>query len=40
MGIHVHFLHQNMQDTVIIVEEVNLNHTQCTRCDIMLPWEI
>ena len=29
-----------MQDTVIIVEEVNLPHPRCPRCDMMLPWEV
>ena len=27
-----------MQDTVIIVEEVNILHPLCPRCDIMVPW--
>ena len=33
----VHFLHQNALDTVAILEEGNLPHPRCARCDIMVP---
>ena len=36
--IWVHFLHRNVQDIVIILEEGNLPHPQCPWCDIMVPW--
>ena len=33
----VHFLHRNVLDTVDILEEGNLPHPQCPRCDMMIP---
>ena len=34
----VHFVHRQMGDTVIIVEEVNLPHLLCPFCDMLFPW--
>ena len=34
----VHFLHRNVLDTVVILEEVNLPHPRCTRCFMLVPW--
>ena len=33
----VHFLHQNVLDTVVILEEGNLPHPWCTQCDMLVP---
>ena len=33
----VHLFHWHVRDTVIILEEVNLPHPRCPRCDIMVP---
>ena len=33
----VHFVHQHVQDTVVMLEEVNLPHPQCPRCDMQVP---
>ena len=38
MGLQVHFLHRNVRDTVIILEQGNLHHPQCTRCDMLVTW--
>ena len=35
-GHHVNFLHRHVWDTVIIVEELNLPHPRCPRCDMMV----
>ena len=32
----VHFLHQHVLDTVVILEEGNLPHPRCTRCDMLV----
>ena len=34
----VHFFHQHLRDTVIILEEGNLPHPRCPRCDMIVPW--
>ena len=34
----VHFFHLYVRDTVIILEEVNLPHPRCPRCDMLVPW--
>ena len=34
----VHFYHQNVQNTVIILEEGNLPHPRCSRCNMLVPW--
>ena len=36
-GMQVHFLHRHVLDTVVILEEGNLPHPRCTRCDMMVP---
>ena len=36
-AIQVHFLHQHVLDTVIILEEVYLPHPHCTRCNMLVP---
>ena len=33
----VHFLHRHILDTVVILDEVNLLHPWCTRCDMLVP---
>ena len=33
----VHFLHRHVLDTVVILEEGNLPHPWCTRCDMLVP---
>ena len=34
----VHFLHLNVQDTVVILEEGNLPQPRCPRCDMLFYW--
>ena len=34
----LHFLHQHVLHTVVIMEEVNYPHPQCGRCDMLIPW--
>ena len=34
----VHFMHQNVQDTMVIFEEVNLPHPRCPQFYMMVPW--
>ena len=34
----VHFWRQYVQDIVIILEDGNLPHPRCSRCDMMVPW--
>ena len=33
----VHFVHRHVQDTVVMLEEVNLPHPRCLRCDMQVP---
>ena len=33
----VHFLHRHFLGTVVIMEEVNLPHPRCNRCDMLVP---
>ena len=33
----VHLLHQNVLDTVVIMEEGNSPHPRCARCDMLVP---
>ena len=33
----VHFLHRNVQDNVVILEEGNLPHPRCPQCDMLVP---
>ena len=35
----VNFLHMNVWDTVVILEQVNLTHPKCPRCDMLVPWK-
>ena len=35
----VHFWRRHVQDIVIILEEVNLPHPRCSRCDMLVPWQ-
>ena len=37
MAMRVHFLHQHVFDTVVILEEVNFPHPRCAQCDMMVP---
>ena len=34
----VHFIHRHVWDTVGILEEGNLPHPRCPRCDILVSW--
>ena len=38
MLMRVNFLHRHVQDTVVILEEINLPHPRCPLCDMLLPW--
>ena len=33
----VHFLHEHVLDTVIILDEGNILHPWCPRCDMLVP---
>ena len=33
----VHFVHRNVQDTVVMLEELNFPHPRCARCDMQVP---
>ena len=33
----VHFVHWHILETVVILEEGNLPHPQCARCDMLVP---
>ena len=33
----VRFVHQNVLDTVVMLEEGNFPHPRCARCDIQVP---
>ena len=33
----VHFVHRNILDTAVILEEGNSPHPQCARCDMQVP---
>ena len=35
-AMRVHFVHQNVHDTVVILEEGNLPLPQCPRCDLQV----
>ena len=32
----VHFVHQHVQDTVVVLEEENSPHPRCARCDMQV----
>ena len=34
----VHFWRRHVSDIVIILEEVNIPHPRCPRCDMFVPW--
>ena len=36
-AMQVQFLHRNVLNTVVILEEGNLYHPQCDRCDMLVP---
>ena len=36
MEIRVHFVHRNVLDTVVILEEVNSPHPRCARCNMLV----
>ena len=36
----VHFWYRHVQDTVVILEEVNIPRPRCSLCDIILPWRL
>ena len=33
----VHFVYRHVQDTVVMLEEGNLPHPRCPRCDMQVP---
>ena len=37
-AMQVHFLHRHVLDTVVILEEGNLPHLRCARCNMLVPW--
>ena len=37
-AMRVHFWRRHVRDIVIILEEGNLPHPRCSRCDMMVPW--
>ena len=37
-NIRIHFLHLQMQNTLVIMEEGNLPHHWCLYCDMFTPW--
>ena len=38
-AIQVHFLHRHILDTVVSLEEGNLPHPRCPRCDMLVSWQ-
>ena len=34
----MHFVNQHVPDIVIILEEGNLPHPRCSRCNMLVPW--
>ena len=36
-AMRVHFVHRHVQDTVVMLEEGNLPHPRCPRCDLQVP---
>ena len=36
-AMRLHFLHRNFQNTVVILEEGNLPHTQLPSCEVLVP---
>ena len=37
-AMRVHFWCRHVRDVVIILEEGNLPHTRCSRCNMLVPW--
>ena len=37
-AMRVHFWRRHVRDIVIILEEGNLPHPRCPRCDMFVPW--
>ena len=37
-GLRVYFLYSHVRDTMVILDEGNLPHSQCPCCDILMPW--
>ena len=37
-AMQVHFVHRNVLDTVVILEEGNSPHPRCAWCDMQVPW--
>ena len=35
----MHFWHQQLRDTMVILEEGNLPHPRCPMCDMLAPWQ-
>ena len=38
MAMWVNFIHWRVLDTVVILEEGNLPHPRCPRCNLLFPW--
>ena len=36
-SMRVHFVHRNVLNTVVMLEEVNFPHPRCARCDMQVP---
>ena len=39
-AMRMHFFNRHVQDIVIILEEGNLPHPRCPRCDMLVPWRV
>ena len=37
-AMRVHFWRRHVRDTVIIIDEGNLPHPRCEKCDMLVPW--
>ena len=37
-AMRIHFCRRHVRDIVIILEEGNLPHPRCSRCDMLVPW--
>ena len=37
-NISIHFVHHHVQETIVIIEEGNLPHPHCPKCDMLVPW--
>ena len=38
MALRLHFVHQHVRDTMVILEKGNLPHPRCPRYNMLVPW--